>query len=297
MKKYLVGDIEIGGFGAMYARRKLIMQIAEAFNRVPVFRFTAGYAYEDPFESLPTVLNDLKKLNVNEVKKFNFQNTDDMVLYFDFDWYWHSIFREKYQCWHPKDQNYLFYSGKLYDSLKIKSEYKNKINQQIKKICDFWKIDNFKDVVGLHLRRGKDKKVETDYVTDEAFIDLITQQKLATKIIFITSDDKQSIRNIINNNSKLTFIYDKDELRHKNTEITNLQQVYNNPELKTTETLTFIKNVEILKQCFCVIGSYNVQLTKISGSINSYLNNKNNLFLINPQNNALEIMGSSFITS
>jgi hypothetical protein len=39
--KYLIGDIEWGGFGAMYARRKLIMQIAHAFNRTPIFRYTS----------------------------------------------------------------------------------------------------------------------------------------------------------------------------------------------------------------------------------------------------------------
>ena len=48
-EKYIIGDIEIGGFGAMCARRKLIMQIGHAFNRIPIFRYT-NYIYDDPFE-------------------------------------------------------------------------------------------------------------------------------------------------------------------------------------------------------------------------------------------------------
>ena len=63
------------------------------------------------------------------------------------------------------------------------------------------------------------------------------------------------------------------------------------------ETLTFVKNVEILKQCKRVIGLNSAQMTKIAGSINSFLKNENCLFLIDPEKNELDVMGSSVQTS
>ena len=42
---------------------------------------------------------------------------------------------------------------------------------------------------------------------------------------------------------------------------------------------------------------YNAQMTKIAGSMNSYIQNQDSLFLLNPRTNKTEILGSSIETS
>ena len=79
--------------------------------------------------------------------------------------------------------------------------------------------------------------------------------------------------------------------------LSNVDMVSMNPALKEQETLTFVKNVEILKQCKFVIGPHSAQMTKIAGSMNSYLKNKIALYLIDPTNNNIENMGSSIASS
>lgn len=296
MTKFLVGDIEAGGFGAMYARRKLIMQIAEAFQRVPVFRFTS-YLYEDPFEPLQTTLTDIKKLGINEVKRFDFTENDEPVIYFDFNTYWGSQNMYKYQCWKPNEENYLTYSGKMYNSLKLKDTYKTQVDDIIQRLKEEYKINNFTNVVGLHFRRG-DKIVESKYITEEQVLKYLKEKiDKATNLVFITSDELDYILYIIKKYPEINFIYDKEESRRGNAGLSNAALVSQNEQYKKEETLTFIKNVEILKQCSCVIGCYNVQMTKIAGSINSFLNAKDNLCLINPYTGGLEPMGNSLETS
>jgi len=296
MAKYLIGDIELGGFGAMYARRKLIMQIAEAFEREPVFRYT-NYVYEDPFMPLSTTLSVLKEQKINEVKKFNFTKTDDVAVFFDFNTYWGSQYCSQYQCWHPQDKTYLKYSGEMYNKLKLNEQYTLEVTNSIQKIKDMWSIETFKDVVGLHFRKG-DKINESLYMSEDFIISFIKENFDITKQkVFITSDDEECILNLIKKCPEISFIYDKNEKRYGRQDLSNVELVAKDASLKHSETLTFAKNTEILKQCFCVVGCYNVQLTKISGSINSYLNNKNNLHLINPNTNKLEELGTSLETS
>jgi hypothetical protein len=296
MKKYLVGDIGVGGFGAIFSRRKLIMQIAEAFNREPVFRFT-NYVYEDPFEPLPYTLNDLKQQGINEVKKFTFTDTDELAVYFDFDNYWESNYRDVYQCWSPNNENYLFYTGKLYNSLNIKQQYAIEIDRRLDQIKKDWNIQRFKDILGLHFRKG-DKINESLYMSEDYVASFIkTNFDIKLHKVFITSDDLGCILSMINKYPEINFIYDKTEKRYGIPSLSNMQLVINNPELKHEETITFMKNVEILKQCSCVMGCYNTQLTKISGCINSYLNNEDRVYLLNPYTSVLEKMGNSLHTS
>lgn len=296
MVKYLIGDIEMGGFGAMFARRKLIMQIAEAFNRLPVFRFT-NYVYEDPFEPLATTLQDLKKEKINEVRRFNFVDNNDKAVFFDFNSYWLTNNCTTYQCWRPQDTTYLQYSGKLYNSLKMTPSFTKEIESTINKIKAEWNIVNFNNIIGLHYRKG-DKIAESSYLSEDFVINFIKERFDIKKYkVFIASDDHSCILSLIKKFPEIEFIYDKSEKRLGNPNLSNQQQILNDPTLKHGETITFMKNIEIFKNCLCVIGSYNVQLTKISGSINSYLKNKDSLFLINPNNNNLETLGTSLETS
>ena len=47
--RYLVADLEPGGFGAMVARRKIAYQLGQAFNRTVLFR-NAGSLYDECYE-------------------------------------------------------------------------------------------------------------------------------------------------------------------------------------------------------------------------------------------------------
>jgi hypothetical protein len=292
--KYLIGDIEWGGFGAMYARRKLIMQIAHAFDRIPVFRFTS-YLYDDPFEEFNINLNTIKKMGINEIEKFDFTENDKPVVFFDFGSYWNSKNMKKYQCWHPKETDYLMYSGYMYDLLKIKKSYKNDIGEKIDFIKEKYEIKGFGDCTALHLRRG-DKIVESPYLKDDFLFDYVEKQNLGKKF-FVTSDDLEYIHEIESKYPQYEFIYDSDEKRYGGSNLSNVDMVARDPSLKEQESLTFMKNIEILKQCKAVVGSYSTQMTKIAGSLSSYDKGKNVLHLINPSNNEIDFMGSSEQTS
>lgn len=293
--KYLVGDIEYGGFGAMYARRKLIMQIAEAFNRVPVFRYTS-YAYEDPFEPLTTVIEDIKKKGINEVKTFNFTDTNDKVAFFNFNTYWGTENMIKYQYWCPKDQTYLFYTGERYNKLKLKPSFESEVLEKINTIKNNSNILDFNNVIGVHLRRG-DKMQDNEYLSDDFVFNFIKENFGENIKVFITSDEGDYILSLKEKYTNYDILFDNNENRYGDKNVSNLDLVLKNPELKHEETLTFIKNVEILKQCKFVIGMYNTQMTKIAGSINSYLKNENRLYLLNPTTSKVETLGTSIETS
>lgn len=288
--KYIIGDIEVGGFGAMYARRKLIMQIGHAFNRIPIFRYT-NYIYEDPFKPFDININTLREKGINSIKKFDFTENEEIAVFFDFGTYWNTVNMNKYQSWHPDGVEYLYYSGYMYDLLKLNDYYKNKVNENIDYLKSKYEIENFNNVIALHLRRG-DKITETSYLSESFLFDFVEKNSSGEKI-FVTSDELDYIYEIEKKYPNFEFIYDSDEKRYGNKTMSNVDLILSNPSLKEQETLTFVKNVEILKQCKCVIGSHSAQMTKIAGSINSYLKNKNSLFLINPENNNIEIMGSS----
>lgn len=292
--KYLIGDIEWGGFGAMYARRKLIMQIAHAFNRIPVFRITS-YAYDDPFKQFEINLNTLKNKGIKEIKKFDFTDNDEQAVFFDFGAYWNSVNMEKYQCWHPKEESYLMYSGFMYNLLQLKESYVEKINENIDFIKEKYEIKDFSNFTALHLRRG-DKITETSYISDEFLFNFLKENEFGNKI-FVTSDELEYIHEIENKYPEYEFIYDSDEKRYGNSKISNADLVSRDPSLKEQETFTFVKNVEILKQCKRVIGLNSAQMTKIAGSINSFLKKENSLFLIDPLTNKIDTMGSSAQTS
>lgn len=293
-EKYIIGDIEWGGFGAMYARRKLIMQIAHAFDRIPIFRYTSQI-YDDPFKQFDINLNTLKEKGINNVKKFDFTNSDEVAVFFDFGSYWNSPNMEKYQCWHPKEVDYLNYSGYLYSLLTLNEHYSLKVNEQINFIKEKYEINTFENVLALHLRRG-DKITETAYLSESFLFDTVKKAYDGTKI-FVTSDDLDYIYEIENKYPNYDFIYDSDEKRYGDKMMSNADMVYRNPALKEQETLTFIKNVEILKQCKFVIGTYSAQMSKIAGSMNSFINKRNNLLLINPENNTFENLGDSISSS
>ena len=293
-QKYIVGDIEWGGFGAMYARRKLIMQIGHRFNRTPIFRYTS-YVYDDPFQEFNPNLKTLKEKGIKEVEKFDFTDNDKEVVFFDFGAYWNSPNMHKYQCWNPDSSDYLMYSGYMYNLLKLNKSYKEKVEDKISYLKEKYEIKGFDNLVALHLRRG-DKIVESSYLTHEFLFKYVEENNLG-KDFFVTSDELEYIHEVEEKYPQYNFVYDSEEKRYGNQKISNADMVSRNPALREQETLMFMKNVEILKQCKCVIGPHSAQMTKIAGSMNSYLKGKNTLHLIDPNTNKKETMGSSEQTS
>ena len=183
----------------------------------------------------------------------------------------------------------------MYNLLELKDDYRNKIAEKIDFIKEKYEIENFENVIGLHMRRG-DKINETSYLSETFVFDLI--EKLGEgKKVFITSDELDYIHEVENKYPNIEFVYDSDEKRYGSRMVSNVDMVTRDPSLREQETLTFMKNIEILKQCDCVVGPYSAQMTKIAGSMNSYLKNKNVLHLINPENNNMEVMGNSVQTS
>jgi len=289
-KKYIIGDIEWGGFGAMYARRKLIMQIGHAFGRTPIFRYTS-YVYDDPFKQFNVNLDTLKKNGIKEVEIFDFTENDKEVVFFDFGKYWNSENMHKYQCWRPNDVDYTMYSGYMYGLLKLNKTYKDKVEECIDFLKEKYEIKGFKNLTALHLRRG-DKIMETSYLSDEYLFKYVEENKLGDSF-FVTSDELDYIHEIEQKYPQYNFIYDSEEKRYGNQKISNTDMVTRNPALKEQETLMFMKNVEILKECKAVVGLHSAQMTKIAGSMNSFSNKKNNLHLLDPKTNKRETMGSS----
>lgn len=298
--KFLVGDIEAGGFGAMYARRKLIMQIARAFHRKPIFRFT-NYSYEDPFLPLDWTVQTLKSQGVSTASLFTFEHTDNIVEFFDFNSYWNTErLRDLYQTWKPAESSYLMYSGEEYNKLQLNKEYRASVDSKVSALMSSWGISDLKNVVGLHFRRG-DKITEGPsvykYATEETFFEIAKKEYPEVDTFFITSDDANYLEYIEAGYPDFKFIWDREESRYGDSATSNAHLVSTNQSLKAQETFTFVKNVEILKNCKAVIGSYNVQMTKIAGSINSFLQGKEALHLINPVTGQMDYMGSSVFTS
>jgi len=289
-QKYIVGDIEWGGFGAMYARRKLIMQIGHRFNRTPIFRYTS-YVYDDPFKEFNPSLKILKEKGIKEVEKFDFTDNDKEVVFFDFGAYWNSPNMHKYQCWYPENSNYLMYSGYMYNLLELNKSYKEKVEDKISYLKEKYEIKGFDNLVALHLRRG-DKIVESSYLTHEFLFKYVEENNLG-KDFFVTSDELEYIHEVEEKYPQYNFVYDSEEKRYGNQKMSNADMVSRNPALREQETLMFMKNVEILKQCKCVIGPHSAQMSKIAGSMNSFLRGENTLHLIDPNTNKKETMGSS----
>jgi len=197
----------------------------------------------------------------------------------------------KYQCWNPDSSDYLMYSGYMYNLLELNKSYKEKIEDAISYLKEKYEIKGFGNLVALHLRRG-DKIVESSYLTHEFLFKYVEENNLG-KDFFVTSDELEYIHEVEEKYPQYNFVYDSEEKRYGNQKMSNADMVSRNPALKEQETLMFMKNVEILKQCKCVIGPHSAQMTKIAGSMNSYLKGKNTLHLIDPNTNKKETMGSS----
>lgn len=292
--KFLIADLEDGGFGAMVARRKLIFQIAHAFNRTVIIEKN-GYLYEECFENYhPYDIGEIKR-KYGPVKEFKFSKyQEDKVCYFDFDKYWNSENKKIYQTWSdPRLKgDYLKFSGLILSQFKIKKEYQDYIDN-IKKELDFKE-----KTIGLHVRRG-DKGIETgkhQYVLIKSYmreVKLISQ-KTGINRVFVTSDDPGIFKELKRDYKDFNFFQDENEERYNNA---NWKMVKNNTNIRKQETMTGIKIIELLASCDYVVGQSNTQFAKLAGSKLSYKKGGNRLVLINYEDNQVVNFGINSKTS
>lgn len=296
--KFLIADIEPGGFGAMVARRKLAYQLGQVFDRTIIFR-NAGSLYDECYE--PTSKYTLEEvLSKNpDVHKFSFSNLQDSkVCYFDFNEYWNSPNKDKYQCWcdpiHANEENgYLYFSGLIISQFIPLPEYTDK-NNEVKE-----GIGWSSPMIGLHVRRG-DKGIETgknQYVLLESYMREVQRisDETGIKKVFVTSDSPEPYHELVENYSGFEFIQDDLEKRYDNA---NWQLVSNNPELRKEETMTGIKIIELLSSCDYIVGQSNTQFAKLGGSVSCYRNNNRNcLTLIDHETQEVVSYGTNSATS
>lgn len=293
---FLVADLEQGGFGAMIARRKLIFQIAHAFNRTVLFRINKRHNYEECYKDYCQYSYDEIKKIYRKLDIFLFdKNQKSKVCYFNFMKYWNSNHKNKYQCWcDPSlDNNYLHFSGLILSQFKIKDDYYERI-EKIKNNLDF-----SIPTIGIHVRRG-DKGIETGkltYVSLERYMEEAEKIKTEKGInrIFICSDSPKVTEELKEKYSpEYTFFQDEEEKRYNNA---NWEMVKKNRNLRDQETFTGVKIIELLSCCEYVIGQHNAQFAKLSGAKLSYKKKENRKILINYENNKIAKFGSNSATS
>lgn len=278
---FLIADLEQGGFGAMVARRKLVYQIAHAFNRTVLFRYT-NYLYDECFDNYSIHdFNEIKKMYKVEIFKFDI-NQKSKLCYFNFKKYWNSKYKNIYQCWVDPSLNisYLHFSGLILSQFKLKSEYQERINN-IKQ-----KLNLNEKTIGLHVRRG-DKYLDGKLVEISTYMKFVNDIKDKTGInrVLVCSDDASIFGILCKQYKDFNFIQDDDEIRYNNA---NWSMIIHNDKLSKQETFTSIKTIELLSSCEFVIGQYNTQFTKLAGAKLSYKKNDNRLILIDEDNKIAE---------
>jgi len=270
--KFIIFNMEYGGFGAMLARRKLALQFGLYFNRIVLLNYT-NYLYDEPFKNISNFnLNDIK----NEgIKIFNYDlNQKDKVVFFNFNNYWNnSLIKNTFHEKSLYNLDFKDFSGLLLNFFQLKENYQKLLNDKLKKL-------NLKDrTIGIHIRRG-DKELETPYIPMYIFIEELNKVKEKTGInnVYICSDSTNAIYELMNSLKEFNITYDTAEIRHED-------KIWHppGPSNKESETFIGIKNIEILTNCDYIIGQSNVQFAKISVCKSIDKKNKLDVFsLINP---------------
>ncbi len=256
--------MEIGGFGAMVARRKLLMQIGYATNRTVVFRNTT-YLYDECYQPMSQhKLLDVINGPGRHVMFLDFiEDPRRPLIHFTFDYYWnHPKYKDLYQCWRPEGISYIEFCGAIIDGFKLLPDYQEYTDSVRERLS----IDN--KTVGLHIRRG-DKGIETGKHT---FVSLDGYERevrkasdtLGSKRVFISSDSAEAMQEMKNRLVGFDVFWDEDEKRYDNA---NWSMVQENPEMRRDETMTGAKIIDLFGSCGHVIGQENTQFAKLGGSL------------------------------
>ena len=275
--KFIIFNMDHGGFGAMFARRKLALQFGLYFNRVVLFSY-GGYVYDEPFEEVSNFT--LKDVNKEPLSAFRYEtNQSDKVVYFNFYDYWNrSDIRNKYHERSMFDINFIEFSGILLNSLKLKQEYQDALDIKTKEL-----LPNNNKIIGLHIRRG-DKEVESPFIPVDVYIEELKRIQEATGIgtVYVCSDSSIAIKELEQKLTGFEIIYDKQENRHNN-KINNINMVLESPSLAKIETFNCIKNIYLLTKCDYIVGQSNVQFAKLAAcKMSDNLSRLDKHTLINP---------------
>ena len=281
MQKYLVGTLDVGGFGAMLDRRIVITNLAKKFNRAPVFVYN-GYHYGEPYDY------DYSLGDSGQPTSFlSYTEQDDKTVFFDFDYYWNNNTEEFITL--KKKRNWI-QNGEILCSFKLKPEYEDIITKTMER------FPNIVNSISLHIRRG-DKIVEAPhiYIPMQKYIDacIKAREKCGSSIVYINSDCDEIIVEAINELEKLGFecFFDEEEKRFgfgdpdDPNNNSNWEMTRNNPETREQEALTPIKIIYTMAKSKYIIGEERVTLPTLSSKLHSYkTNDDTNYTLINTAN-------------
>ncbi len=279
--KFLVADLEFGGFGAMIARRKLALQLGLYFDRCVILR-NNRYVYDDPYKPLSRFsLEDIK--NEPQVA-MDFSQQEDKVVRFDFNNYWND--KTILAQYHEKtvgDLDFRLFSGVLLNLLELKDEYAAFVQQK----DDAIGISSCAGpLLGVHIRRG-DKEMDTPYISIERYATEIKDilGRTGGFEIFLCSDDSRVVDQLSDALKDVRILYDNEETRY-DSKTNNLSYVTSSKQKKMEESMTGIKVIELLSRCNHVLGQSNVQFAKLAGcKLMDRVGDTNVMTLIDPISN------------
>ena len=279
--KFLIVDIEFGGFGAMIARRKLGLQLGLYFNRCVLFR-NNRYVYDDPFK--PESKFSLSDIAGERLVKMDFTEQQEKVVYFDFNSYWENkVILAEYQEKTVDNLDFRLFSGMLLNSLELKDEYASFVEQKDKEIGI---SSRSQPLLGVHVRRG-DKEVDTPFISIERYATEIRSilRKMGGSSIFLCSDDSRVVAQLSEQLKDVQILYDANETRY-DSKANNLSFVTSSKKRRDEESMTGIKVIELLSRCDHVLGQSNVQFAKLAGcKLMDRVNNTSVMTLIDPITN------------
>ena len=128
--------------------------------------------------------------------------------------------------------------------LKLKDEYRTHIEER-KRELGFAE----EPVIGIHIRRGD----HPFYVREQKYFKSMERaaSEMGIRKVFVTSDSETIIRRLPKD-SGVMFVYDDREKRYDND---NASMVWCDPGLIRQETMAAIKNIYLLGECDCIIGT------------------------------------------
>jgi hypothetical protein len=259
MKKYLLCDLPLGGFGAILDRRIVVTKIAEQYGRTVAFRIGENQ-YDDPFEWDHSLNSFNEKIN-----EFNYTNQEDNIVYFN-----HQYWLDK--VWLPsKKKRVIIDDGRILNSFKLKEDYQKVVDDTLEK------FPLIKTSIALHIRRGDKNNPHTGhgkYVSIESLISACLNiiDIYGKRPVYINSDSVDAIYEAgkILDSYNIDWFYDDKENRYNNE---NWKMVLQNKELKFQETRSCIKIMYTMAECFHIIGADNTQLPRLSSYLLSYKSN------------------------
>jgi len=146
------------------------------------------------------------------------------------------------------------------------------LKKEIEQLKDRLHWGSYDMHIGLHVRKG-DKNSEVPYVPTELYLlhlkNLIHRNPQKKILIFLSSDDPETLNHIKPGLSGVDIKWDECEARYNNS---NAHMVANNLELALQESLTAAKNIYLLGECNYVVGMTHAQFSWLGGLLSVFNN-------------------------